>query len=411
MSEPRASTARSVRTGQAADRWLWLLTFALVGSGLIMVFSASQALAYVQHGFTLYYFLRQALFAGLGLIAMVVLARYDYHRLRKHAPLLAAAAALLMLLVLVPGLGISVNGARRWFSLGPLSAFQPSELGKLAFAVYIAHWVAKRGDRLRSLADGFLPLAIMLAFVLGVLMLQRDLGTAMITCSIFIAVYFAGGGRKGHLLLLVALLLAAFLLLITFESYRSQRLGAFLDPFKDPLGVGFQSSQGLLALGSGGLTGVGLGHSIQKYSWLPAAHTDFIFAIVGEETGLLGTTALLGAFTLLGIRGYRVAMRAADRFGMALATGITTWIVFQALLNMGTVTDTIPVTGVPLPFISYGGSALAICMAAIGVLLNISRQGEDQPHLRRRLDATLDLGRRHRRSPVPGARRRSSVPR
>jgi len=411
VSEKRESGARVIRAPQSADRWLWLVTFALVGCGLLMVFSASQALAYVQHGFTLYYFVRQAVFAGLGLGAMVILARYDYHRLRRYAPLLAGAAALLMVLVLVPGLGISANGARRWFNVGPLSAFQPAELGKLAFAIYLAHWVCKRGDRLQSLADGFAPLAVMLAFVLLVLLLQRDLGTAMITCSIFIAVYFAGGGRKRHLMLLVAVLLLAFLLLITLESYRSQRLGVFLDPFKDPLGVGFQSSQGLLALGSGGLTGVGLGHSIQKYAWLPAAHTDFIFAIVGEETGLVGTTALLGAFTLLGVRGYRVAIRASDRFGMALATGITTWIVFQALLNMGTVTDTLPVTGVPLPFISYGGSALAISMASIGVLLNISRQGEEQPHLRRRLDATLDLGRRHRRSPVPGARRRSSVPR
>ncbi|MDQ6773163.1 MAG: putative lipid II flippase FtsW [Candidatus Dormibacteraeota bacterium] len=393
------------------DHVLLLVTFVLVGSGLVMVLSSSQALAYLQHRFALYYFIRQLVFAGVGVSALLVLRRVDYHRLRPYAPLLAALTMAAMLAVLVPGVGLKIGGARRWVSLGPLGTFQPSELGKLAFTVYLAHWVDRRGPRIRSFADGFVPYALILAAVLGVILLQRDLGTAMVTAATLVAVFYAGGGRKSHLSILVVLLLAALVYVILFESYRSQRLAVFLDPFKDPLGTGYQARQALLALGSGGLTGVGLGHSVQKYLWLPAAHTDFIFAIVGEETGFVGTTAVLAGFVLLAARGYRAAMRAPDRMGVALAAGITTWVTVQALLNIGTVTDTMPITGVPLPFISYGGSSLTIVLAGMGILLNVAGQGRRQTYMRRRIDATLDLGRRDRRPPVAGARRRSSVPR
>src|SRR5207244_1219029 len=279
----------------------------------------------------------------------------------------------------------------------------------LAFALYMAHWMDKRGRRMASFGDGLVPFAIILAVILGILLRQRDLGTALVTCAIFLSVYFTGGGPKRYLPVLALALLAALLVVVVTESYRTQRLETFLDPFKDPLGAGFQSHQALLGLGSGGLTGVGLGHSVQKYFWLPAAHTDFIFAIIGEETGLLGTTAVLAGFVMLAARGYRAAMRAPDRFGMAVGAAITTWISFQALINMGTVTDTLPITGVPLPFISYGGSALAITMAAMGILLNIASQGRSHSYSRRRLDAALDIGRRDRRPPVAGPRRRSGV--
>jgi len=391
------------------DRWLLLVTLLLVGAGLVMVLSASQALAYEVYHFALYLFLKQLALAVVGLVLMFALARVDYHRLRPYVPALTVFTVVLMLLVLLPGLGVRVNGARRWFSLSALGTFQPSELGKLAFALFMAHWVDKRGRRLASFSDGLVPFAIMLAFVLGILLLQRDLGTAAVTCAIFLSVYFVGGGPKRYLPLLALALLAALLLVVLTESYRAQRLETFLDPFKDPMGAGFQSHQALLGLGSGGLTGVGLGHSVQKYGWLPAAHTDFIFAIIGEETGLVGTTAVLVGFVVLAVRGYRAAMRAPDRFGMAVAAAITTWISFQALINMGTVTDTLPITGVPLPFISYGGSALAITMAATGILLNIASQGKSHPYPRRRIDAALDIGRRDRRPPVAGARGGSGV--
>jgi cell division protein FtsW len=393
------------------DRWLALVSVLLAGAGLIMVLSSSQALAYLDYRFPLYYFVRQVVFATVGLALMAFLRHLDYHSLRRYAPAAAAVTVVLMVMVLVPGLGIRVNGARRWFSLGPLGSFQPSEVAKLTFVLFMARWVDKRGERLKSFVHGFLPFAILLAASLGILMLQRDLGTALVMCAIFCAVFFAGGGRAGYVVLMVLMLVAAFALFTVFESYRAQRLEVFLDPFKDPLGAGFQSRQAILALGSGGLTGVGLGHSVQKYLWLPEAHTDFIFAIVGEETGLLGTTAVLAAFVLLALRGYRTAMRASDRFGVALAAGITTWIAFQALLNMGTVTDTVPITGVTLPFISYGGTSLAVTMAATGVLLSIAAHGGQRRSQARRTDATADIGRRDRRPRAARARSGASLPR
>jgi cell division protein FtsW len=210
--------------------------------------------------------------------------------------------------------------------------------------------------------------------------------------------------------LLLLGLVAGFALFVLLETYRQHRLTAFLNPFADPLGASYQPVQALIGLGSGGPFGVGLGHSVLKYGWLPEAHTDFIFAVIGEETGLAGTTLILAGFVALTVRGYRAAMRAPDRFGVVLATGITTWIGLQAFVNMATVTSTLPATGVPLPFVSYGGSALAITLAATGVLLNVAAQAQDEPTARR-TDATDDLGRRNWRTPVAGPRRRPGVPR
>jgi cell division protein FtsW len=395
---------------QEGDRWLLLLTLLLVGAGLAMVLSASTALAYAQYHFALYYFLRQLAFAGMGAVALLVLRRLDYHRYTPWAPVLAILAAVAMLATLAPGIGLRINGASRWLNLGPLGQIQPSEVGKLAFTLFLAGWVDRRRDRLHRFGDGFLPFLVLLAGALGLLMLEHDLGSALVMGAIFVSIYFAGGGRKRHLALTLLGLTVVFLLLVLLEGYRMQRLDVFLHPFKDPLGTGFQSSQALIGLGSGGLTGVGLGQSVEKYFWLPEADTDFIYAIVGEETGLVGTTLILVAFVVLAVRGYRIALRAPDRLGLMIATGITTWVSFQAMLNMGTVTDTLPITGVPLPFISYGGTALAITMAAMGVLLNVAAQGE-QSRVQRRTDAAVDLGRRDWRAPLAGARRRPGVPR
>ncbi len=388
------------------DRWLLLLTLLLCGAGLVMVLSSSQALAVFQHRSPYYYAERQALWLGIGLVALFVLRRVDYRRLRPLALPAAAGAGLLMLLALVPPLGVTVNGARRWFDLGPLGTFQPSELGKLAFALFVADWLDRRDQRLRSLETGFLPFVLLLGAVLAVLMLQRDLGTAFVISCIFVAAYYAGGGRKRYLALLVLGLGVAFVLLSVLEPYRAARLTSFRDPFADRMGAGFQITQSIFALGSGGVFGVGLGHSLEKFLWLPEAHTDFIFAIVGAETGLLGTTLILAGFTAFAVRGYRAAMRAPDRFGVMLGGAIVSWIAFQALVNMATVTATLPITGVPLPLISYGGTAVATTLAAIGVLLNIAGSAST-----RRTDATPDLGWGDRRSPLPGARSRAGVPR
>jgi cell division protein FtsW len=410
----RLAALRGGQTGGPleTDRWLLALTLVLLGAGLAMVLDASSVLSLQQYGTAYYYSLRQALFAALGLGALIALRHVDYHLLYRAAPAVAGVAALLMVLVLVPHVGLDIKGARRWIDLGPLGTVQPSELGKLAFAVFMARWMDRRQGRLQSASEGFLPFVIMTAALLGLLMLQRDLGTAIVTCGILVSIYFAGGGRKQHVAAMLAGLLVAFGVLTVLESYRQQRLSTFLDPFKDQLGAGYQPTQALIGLGSGGLFGVGLGHSVQKYLWLPEAHTDFIFAIVGEETGLIGTTLVLAAFVLLAVRGYRAAMRAPDRFGVMLATGITTWLAFQALVNMGTVTDTLPATGVPLPFVSYGGSALAISLAGMGVLLNVAAHASaDRPTTRRRIDATADLGRRNWRTPFASIGRRPRVPR
>jgi len=365
----------AARARSQPDRLLLFTTVLLCGAGLVMVTSASVAFAYTQHQSAFYYAERQAVWMAIGFVALFVLSRIEYQRLRPIAPAGAVAAALLMILVLVPQLGVTVNGARRWFDAGPLGTFQPSELGKLAFAVFIAHWIDKHAAQIGDFQKTFVPFAAMLAGVLVLLMLERDLGTSVVIVGIFVSAYWAGGGRIRHMVLLVAALGLGFVALTVLEPYRFARLASFKNPFGDPLGSGFQATQSIYGLASGGWFGVGIGHSIEKYGWLPEAHTDFIFAIVGEETGLVGTTLVMLGFLFFGLRGYRAALRAPDRFGVGLAAAITTWICFEALLNMATVTNTLPITGVPLPFFSYGGTALATTLAAVGVLLSIARSG------------------------------------
>jgi cell division protein FtsW len=401
--------SEAARERRQPDRLLLFTTVLLCGAGLVMVTSASVAFAYTQHQSAFYYAERQTAWMAIGFAALLLLARIDYHRLRPLALAGAAAAVLLMLLVLVPHLGVTVNGARRWFDAGPLGTFQPSELGKLAFAVFVAHWVDRNTAHIGNFQRVFLPFAAMLAGVLVLLMLERDLGTSVVMVGIFVSAYWAGGGRFRHMLLLVAALGLAFVALTLLEPYRFARLASFKNPFADPLGAGFQSTQALYGLGSGGFFGVGIGHSVEKYGWLPEAHTDFIFAIVGEETGLFGTTLVMLGFLFFAIRGYRAALRAPDRFGVGLAASITTWISFEALLNMATVTNTLPITGVPLPFFSYGGTAVATTLAAVGVLLSVARHGTGSAL--RRTDETIDRWRRDRRSPLSGARGRASFSR
>jgi cell division protein FtsW len=399
------------RAAHQPDRYLLFVTVLLCGAGLVMVTSASVAYAYTQHESAFYYAERQTVWMLIGFAALFVLSRIDYHRLRPLAPAAAVAAGLLMILVLVPHLGVTVNGARRWFDAGPFGTFEPSELGKLGFALFISHWIDRRGAKITDFRRSFLPFAAMLAGALVVLMLQKDLGTAVVMVGIFVSAYWAGGGRMRHIVLLVAVLALAFVALTIVEPYRFARLAAWKNPLADPLGAGFQSTQSIYGLASGGMFGVGIGHSVEKYGWLPEAHTDFIFAIVGEETGLIGATLVMLAFLFFAWRGYRTAIRAKETFGVTLAAALTTWIAFEALLNMATVTNTIPITGVPLPFFSYGGTALASTLAAVGVLLSIARHGGDGSSARRWGGAAPDRGRRDRWSPFPGSRRGPSYPR
>jgi cell division protein FtsW len=387
------------RRATSIDKWLLGAVAVLGAFGLIMVFSSSEALGYILFHNSGYYFQHQILWMGLGLVLALFALGLDYHRLRAMAPVLTGITLLLLLLVLIPHLGVARNGARRWLGVGGFT-FQPAEIAKVVAIIYLARWLEKSGDRIRSFRKGLVPFLLMLGLLVGLVLLEKDLGTSMVLTLIAISMYVVAGARWTHVLALAGLASGALVLLIKLEPYRYSRLSAFANPWADSLNTGFQSVQSVLALGSGGIFGVGLGQSVQKYQWLPEAHTDFIFAIIGEEVGLIGTLFVLGLFCILAWRGYRTALRAPDRFGLLLATGITSWITFQAFINIAAVTLTLPTTGIPLPFVSFGGSSLTISLAAVGLLLNVSAQGA-KPVVARR--AGIDIGRRHRGTHLPRA--------
>jgi cell division protein FtsW len=347
------------------DGWLLTGIAALCAFGLVMVYSASEALGYLWFQNANYFFERQAVGMGLGVIALVVLARTDYHRLRRLAPVVALGLVALLILVLLPRFGSAANGARRWFTIGPLSV-QPSAIAILVSVLFFSRWLVDRAPAVRTLR-GVRDYGLLVGVLLALVLLERDLGSTIIIAGTALALLALGGVRKGHLLLLLAVVMAGGYLLVTLVAYRSSRLTNFTHPCDDPLNTGFQACQALYALGSGGLGGVGLGKSVQKFQWLPEAHTDFIFAIIGEELGLLGTLSVVLA-----------SLRAPDAYGALLAGGITAWIGIQAFVNIGAVTGVIPTTGIPLPFISYGGTSLAMTLAGVGILCNVSAQGRRQ---------------------------------
>jgi cell division protein FtsW len=386
------------------DKTMLLTVIALCLLGLVMVYSSSEVQGYVAYGNASYFFQHQIIWLAVGALGGLFALGFDYHRLRSTAPLMMVAVIVLLLLVLVPHIGVSRNGARRWFSLGSVT-IQPAELAKIVAVCYLARWLEKSGARVRSVRQGLAPFLVMLGLLVGLVLLEKDLGTSMVLALIAIAMFMVAGARWHHLVAVTLVVVAAMVALIKVEPYRYSRMAAFLNPWSDKLNTGFQSVQSVLALGSGGLTGVGLGNSIQKYQWLPEAHTDFIFAIIGEELGLVGTLLVLCLFCLLAYRGYRAALRAPDSFGLLLATGITTWITFQAFVNMAAVAVVLPTTGIPLPFVSFGGSSLSVTLVAVGLLLNISAQGV-KPSVARR--AGIDIGRRHRGTHIPGAGRSAS---
>jgi len=285
--------------------------------------------------------------------------------------------------VLVPGIGITRYGATRWLSLGPLPPVQPSEFAKLALIIYVSALLANKGEKLRRFSSGFIPFIMAVGLVAGLVMLEPDLGTMMIIVVSAATIFFLAGADLKHLTVLAVVGLIALVLLSVVAGYRSDRWEAFLNAEQDPAGKGFHVLQLLIALGSGGLTGLGLGASRQKFFWVPSSHTDGIFAIIGEEIGFLGCLLIIGLFAALAYRGFQVVRQAPDEFGALLAAGIICCISYQALINIAGITRSIPLTGMPLPFISCGGSSLAVCMAGIGILLNISKHRKAQRRRRR----------------------------
>jgi cell division protein FtsW len=345
----------------------------LIPLGLVMVYSSSFVDAFTTHENQLYYALRQLTGAILGTIGLLVAQRLDYRFWRTYSVHLVGATLLLLLLVLILPTSITeVNGARQWIRLGPFS-MQPSEIAKLAMVVYFADWLSRRGARLGNVSYGLVPFAVMLGVVCGLVMLEGDLGTTIVLVIIAGIVYFTAGANPLHILGAAIVASGAFWAMVKIAPYRVERIAAWLDPFAYYQDAGWQPIHGLYALGSGGLFGVGLGQGRQKFLWLSQAHTDAIFAVVGEELGLLGTLFVVACFLVIAYRGMKIAARAPEPFAALLATGLTAWLVFQALINMAVVTTLLPFTGLTLPFISYGSSSLVMCMVAAGILLNISR--------------------------------------
>ncbi|MFN8512078.1 MAG: putative lipid II flippase FtsW [Chloroflexia bacterium] len=367
----------STRGMHEPDYGLLVTLAALVVFGTVMIFSATFAIYLPDGGGGTFYFLKKQVgWLLLGGFGFLVMSRIDYHFWRAYSiPALAGALGLLML-VMVPGLGVAGGGAHRWLNLGPIPQFQPSELAKMALILYLADWLTKRGPRLGTWLLGVMPFSVILGGMIFLVMLEPDLGTSFLLAIIGITMLLVAGANLRQFALYIGLGAAAFMVLALGATYRRERLALFMKSDQELYLIdgGWQLIQARLSFGSGGFFGVGLGASRLKYGWLPAAHTDAIFAVIGEELGFLGCAFLLGLFLILAIRGYRVVLRAADPFGALLATGIVSWIVFQAMINLGGITTAIPFTGVPLPFVSYGGTSLCVVMAAAGVLVNISRQ-------------------------------------
>jgi cell division protein FtsW len=352
------------------DFLLLIVTFLLVGFGLIMVFSASWPLAIVKHATPVYFLERQAISAGLGLFLMFLFMGIPYVAWKKPAPFLMLFALLMLLLVIF--IGPHINGAKRWFVLGGIN-LQPTEIAKLSIIVYLSAMISKKGEGIRLFKTGLLPTVIVTGLVLFLVILQPDFGTMLILLCISAAIIFAGGANLRHIGFLILGGLPVLIYLAFSKSYRSSRISSFLNPLNDQLHSGYQLIQSLYALGHGGWLGAGLGKSVQKLFYLPEAHTDFIFAVIGEEWGFIGVLLLLLIYFLFFLRGFLVVIRCSNPFGIMLGMGIVVMIFVQLVLNIGAVTGILPVTGVPLPLISYGGSSLILCLSSVGILLSISR--------------------------------------
>jgi len=376
-SRRRHPTARPVPARRRSKTYVGLLAIITTLNllGLVMVLSASSVVALDDYGSSWYVVMRQAMWLALGTIACVVVLRVDYHRWRRLATPGLLLTTVLLVLVLVPGIGITVNGASRWLGYGPLS-LQPSELAKLTILLFAADLLARRAAWMDDVRLTLVPVTAVFGTIALLLMLQPNLGTTLVLGSMVLSLLYVAGTP---LLPLTGLAAAGAVLasgLALWAPYRRARVLAFLDPWADYQNTGYQNIQSLVGVASGGITGTGLGESRAKWGFLPYAHTDFIFAIIGEELGLIGALVVVALFVGLCLLGARAALLAPDRFGMLLAAGVTVWFGVQAFVNIGAVIGILPITGVPLPFVSYGGSSLLFGMIGAGLLLNVARQAQ-----------------------------------
>jgi cell division protein FtsW len=382
-SQERQRSAHVPAPGATGSRLFWglaLLVAVFNLLGLVMVMSASSVVALDEYGSSWYFVSRQAAWAAVGTVALVVLAKLDYHRWRRYSGPFVLVA--LMLLAIVLPIGTGTRGATRWIGVGPLT-FQPSELAKLALLVWVADLLARRAAYMHNPRATLRPVIVVLAAMATLVMLEPNLGTTIVLAAIALTMCYVGGAALGPLARWATFGIAAATALALAAPYRRARVLAFLDPWADPIDKGYQNIQSMVGLAEGGVWGKGLGAGTAKWGFLPLAHSDFIFAVIGEELGLLGAAAVVGLFVLLAVVGIRIALHAPDRFGLLLAVGVTSWFCVQAFVNIGAVIGILPITGVPLPFISAGGSSLVFGMAAAGLLLSVARQATDEPKARR----------------------------
>jgi cell division protein FtsW len=383
------------------DYTILVAVVSLASVGILMVYSSSAMRGYLSSANDTFAIVGpQIQWALLGIVAMIAMMRLDYRYLRLASVPLFVVAVVLLVLVFVPSLNIVIGGSARWLRLGPLPAIHPAEIAKLALIIYLAHWMAKRGTRIRGFWGGTIPFLIITMPVVALVFREPDLGTTIVITLTAFTMFFIAGANLFHLALLGA---GGVVTAITvgLRGYQMDRIRAWLDPWADALGDGFHTVQGLLALGVGGLTGTGLGDS---RVFVPNAFNDFIFAVIGQEFGLLGAGSVIVLFLVLAYAGVRTALAAPDTFGALLAAGITGWLCIQAFINIGVVVTLLPITGITLPFISAGGSSLIISFAAVGILLSISRETIEKGTWND--DATADRGRGHGRAHLPGTRRR-----
>jgi len=361
----------------APDYGLIVITLALLCIGIVMVYSASLVVSFRDHGDQTYFFQRQMLWCALGVVVMCLTMRIPYHWWRHVSLLVLVVSVGLLLAVLVPGIGATELGATRWLSLGGISV-QPSELCKVTLAIYMAAWLSGKGERVKEFGYGLVPFVVILGLIVALVMKQPDMGTALVIIGTAVTIFFVSGASLLQLVP-VGLIGAGGMAMLAFNSsYRHGRLTAFLDPWSSAEDTGYHVVQSLIALGAGGVRGLGLGDSRQKFGLLPFPYTDSIFAVIGEELGLIGCSIVLVLFLLLAYRGLLTAWRAPDRFGALLAIGISCQMVLQAFLNIAVVTSTVPFTGITLPFVSYGGSSMLVSFAAMGILLNVTQYTQER---------------------------------
>ena len=362
------------RDSRPMDRTVLVVTYLLALIGLIIMFSASGVMAESRYGDSMFFLKRQGLWLLLGLVALHWVAQRDYNVWKTLAPFGLLLTFVLLVLVLIPFLGTQVNGARRWLRVAGFS-IQPGEIAKLSIVLYLASFLVRKEQDLATFSRGTLAPMVVVGTFAGLLLLEPDMGTAVVLTLLLFGLLFLGGARLPHLFVMGILLLAAAYALIMQSEYRRRRLFNFMDPWQDPTDAGFQLTQSFVALGNGGLFGVGLGEGRQKRFFLPEAHADFVLALVGEELGFLGTGLLIGLFAVLIVKGFKIAGRAPDAFGRHLACGLTLLLGIQVLINMSVVSGLLPTKGLTLPFVSYGGSSLIVSLVGIGILLSISRAG------------------------------------